>query len=134
MPIQFHPDQGTILICDFSDFKEPEMTKRRPVVVVSPKRGGGSRLCTVVPCSTTPPKTVQPYHYLLSVEPPLPEPYAAQEHWVKADMLYTVSFERLFVPFLGKDSSGKRLYDLRLINPEQLQQIHTCISYSLGIK
>lgn len=28
MAIQFHPDPGTVLICDFTGFREPEMVKR----------------------------------------------------------------------------------------------------------
>src|SRR3546814_14006270 len=38
MPIREHPVTGTILTCDFNvGFTQPEMIKRRPVVVISPK-------------------------------------------------------------------------------------------------
>ncbi|WP_422463325.1 MULTISPECIES: type II toxin-antitoxin system PemK/MazF family toxin [unclassified Endozoicomonas] len=65
MAIKYHPKVGSILMCDFSQgFKEPEMTKKRPVLVVSSirKRGG---LVTVACISTSTPNPVEPYHYLL---------------------------------------------------------------------
>jgi hypothetical protein len=55
MPIQEHPATGTILICDFTGMKEPEMVKRRPVVVISPKIAVRRGLCTVLGLSTVPP-------------------------------------------------------------------------------
>jgi uncharacterized protein YifN (PemK superfamily) len=36
--LKFHPEPGTILICDYSTgFKKPEMVKKRPVVTISPR-------------------------------------------------------------------------------------------------
>ena len=116
MSIPFHPEQGTIVICDFKGFVPPEMVKRRPAVIVSPRLRNRGRLCSIVPLSTTPPKPIAPYHYKLHVDPVLPAPYDAKFHWVKADMVYTVSFDRLFMPFNGKDDSGKRIYDVRIID------------------
>src|SRR3546814_2449978 len=41
-----HPPTGTILTCNFdAGFKEPEMVKRRPVIVVSPKISIRAGLC-----------------------------------------------------------------------------------------
>ena len=49
MAIGEHPAPGTILICDFKQgFREPEMVKQRPVIVLSPKIGIRAKLCTVV--------------------------------------------------------------------------------------
>jgi mRNA interferase MazF len=57
MSLTFHPDAGTIVICDYSTgFQPPEMVKVRPVVVVSPRRRG-SQLVTVVPISRGKPNT-----------------------------------------------------------------------------
>lgn len=95
MSITFHPEQGTIVICDFTGFVVPEMVKRRPAVVISPRLRTRTGLCTVVPLSTTPPAPIAPYHCKLHVTPTLPKPYDAPYHWVKADMVYTVSFARL---------------------------------------
>lgn len=44
-----------VLICDFTTgFQAPEMVKKRPVVVVSPRRRIG-QVCTVVPLSSVAP-------------------------------------------------------------------------------
>lgn len=133
MAIQFHPEQGTIVICDFAGFVSPEMIKRRPAVVVSPRLRRRNGLCTVVPLSTTPPDPICPYHFKLHVTPVLPAPYNADFHWVKADMLYTVAFSRLHIPFDGKDALGKRNYDLRVIDAADLLKIQECILHGLGL-
>jgi uncharacterized protein YifN (PemK superfamily) len=133
MAIQFHPNQGTIVICDFNGFVPPEMVKRRPAIVVSPRFRTRNGLCTVVPLSTTPPSEIAPYHFQLHVTPVLPKPYASNFHWVKADMLYTVSFNRLSLPFDGKDASGNRNYDLRVIDEADLLKIQACMLHALGL-
>ena len=54
MALKYPPKVGTLWICDFNTgFKPPEMIKRRPVVVISPRRS--TELCTIVPLSTTVP-------------------------------------------------------------------------------
>ena len=133
MAIQFHPEQGTILICDFQGFKAPEMVKRRPVVVVSPRLHRRGNLCSIVPLSTTPPQQMAPYHFRLHTTPALPAPYDADFHWVKADMIYTVSFSRLFLPFDGKDEGGNRIYDVRVVDQADLLQIQQCVLHGLGL-
>ena len=133
MTISFHPAQGTILIYDFRGFLEPEIVKRRPVIAVSPKFKDRHGLCTIVPLSTSPPRPIRNYHYRLRTDPPMPAPYSSEWQWVKADMLYTVSFERLHLPFDSKDAGGKRIYDMRTISPEDLEKIQQCIRYGLGL-
>jgi uncharacterized protein YifN (PemK superfamily) len=63
----------------------------------------------------------------------LPAPYNAVFHWVKADMLYTVAFSRLHLPFDGKDVSGKRNYDVRVIDPADLLKIQEAVLHGLGL-
>jgi uncharacterized protein YifN (PemK superfamily) len=133
MAIHYHPDQGTILICDFVGFVKPEMQKRRPVVVVSPRLRNRTGLCVVVPMSTTDPIKIEPYHHKLHTIPPLPEPYSSPSHWVKADMIYTVAFERLSLMTGGKDVSGKRIYDDRVIDKADLLKIQACILHGIGL-
>jgi uncharacterized protein YifN (PemK superfamily) len=133
MALQFHPEQGTIVICDFHGLVSPEMVKRRPAVVVSPRLRRREGLCAIVPLSTTPPNPVEPYHFKLHVTPPLPPPYNANFHWVKGDMLYTVSFDRLNLPFAGKTPSGKRNYDVRIVDPADLIKIQDCMLHALGL-
>ncbi len=133
MAIQFHPEQGTIVICDFKGLVPPEMVKRRPVVIVSPRLRHRGKLCAVVPLSTTPPTHIAPYNYKLHINPVLPHPYDAKFHWVKADMIYTISFDRLSLPFGDKDANGKRMYDVRVIDKDDLIKIQQCLLHGLGL-
>lgn len=111
MGIPFHPQTGTIVICDYkSGFIVPEMVKRRPAIIISPRFRNRDCLCTVVPLSTTPPIPVMPYNYRIRVSPALPSPYDSEFHWVKADMISTVCLKRLFLPHRGKNAQGKRNY------------------------
>ncbi len=132
MPLSFHPEIGTIVICDF-DGIEPEMVKRRPAIVISPRFRDRGRLCTVVPFSTTPPKPVMPYHYKLELDRPLPPPYNSPFQWVKGDMLATVSFNRLSLPYIAKDNRGKRQYDVRVIEGADFYKITECVLHALAL-
>jgi uncharacterized protein YifN (PemK superfamily) len=133
--IQIHPNIGAVLRCDYEPgFKTPEMIKRRPVIVVSPRLRNRDGLCTVVPLSGTQPSKVMPYHCQVVFDPPLPPPYDSGSHWVKADMIATVGFHRLYPLVMGKDQYGKRKYDNRLIDKDKLQEIHACIRHALGME
>lgn len=133
MAIQFYPQPGAVLICDFNGFVEPEMIKRRPVVVIGPRLRNRGNLVNIVPLSTVHPGDVAEHHHKLVIDPPLPAPYNEPFHWVKADMVYTVGFQRLFVPSLGKDGNGKRLYDQRVLEKKQLDAILACVLYGIGL-
>ena len=133
MAIQFHPQPGTVLICDFDGLKEPEIIKRRPVVVLGPRLRNRGNLVTVVPFSTQRPADVCEFHFKLAIDPVLPAPYHEPFHWVKADMIYTVGFHRLFVPQLGKDARGNRQYDLRVLEKSELDAIMSCVLHGLGL-
>ena len=73
------------------------------------------------------------YHCRLDFDPLLPAPYNEPQMWVKADMVYTVAFQRLFVPQLGKDATGKRQYDLRVIEKPQLDMVLACVLHGIGL-
>lgn len=94
MPLHgFYPKPGHILLCDFGrGFVAPEMVKTRQVVVISPATTHIRRLCTVVPLSTTAPSPEEDWHYLIKKNHRAED---IQQVWVKGDMLYTVSFDRL---------------------------------------
>ena len=133
MPLQYHPKIGTVVICDYqTGFHPPEMQKRRPVVIISPRLRQRNDLCTVVPLSTTPPNPSCDFHCVLSGLG-LPSPYDAQDHWVKADMLATVGFQRLQLPFVGR-GSGTRKYVTKIISDEQLAMVKCCVLHALGMK
>lgn len=134
MAIHEHPVLGTILICDFdSGFRQPEMVKRRPVVVISPKIGARPGLCTVVALSTTPPEPPQSFHCKITVDPPLPAPFDSPENWVKGDMIYSVGFHRLDFVRLDKDRNGKRIYRYKPLSAEDIRKIRECVLWGLGI-
>ncbi len=132
MALLFHPNPGTILVCDFRGYVAPEMVKARPVIVISPRLRNRDGLCTVVPLSTTPPHPVELYHCEIEFDRPLPG-WSAQKCWVKGDMIATVSFERLSLFRVGKDHAGKRKYLKISIKPVELQIVKTCVLHGLGL-
>ena len=134
MTIHYHPSPGTILICDYSKgFVPPEMVKRRLAVIISPRLRKRDGLCTVVPFSSVMPNQIMPYHHKIVMDPLLPAPYNNKIQWVKADMLATVSFKRLNLPFKKKDSDGKREYDIRIIDDADFLKIKMCVLHALGM-
>jgi len=132
--ILYHPQVGTILRVDLNEgFRPPEIGKRRPAIVIAPQLAGRGNLCTIVPLSTTPPKPPRAYHCQLELDPPLPEPYHAPVMWAKADMVLSVAFHRLKLLERGKDATGQRIYDVRVLSPDKLEEIRACIRHSLGL-
>lgn len=131
MALPFFPPPGQIVICDFDGLKEPEIVKRRPAIVISPRKRGGPQLCTVVPISTTDPVPELPHHYRLDIAPSLPPPYSEQSVWVKCDMIYTVGHHRLNLPFY-KDASGRRQFVNQYVNQDDLEAIQRCVLTALG--
>lgn len=134
MPIKEHPYIGSILMCDFNaGFREPEMIKRRPVVVLSPKIAARPGLCTVVALSDTAPNRVMPYHCQIDIRRPLPESFNSNGVWVKGDMLYAVGFHRLDFIRRGKDLRGKRDYHYEPLSQENIRKIRECVLRGLGL-
>lgn len=122
------------LICDYNTgFIAPEMVKRRPVVVISPRLRNRPNLCTIVPLSGTVPDREQEYHCCIEMEPPLPKPWDSKWFWVKADMIATVSFSRLELVRGPKDFEGKRKYIQRNVGRENLLRIRRCVLCALGL-
>ena len=136
MVLKYHPEPGTILMCAFDDLglREPEMVKFRPALVISPRLKRRSDLLVVAPLSTTEPTEVMPYHSVLELNPPLPSPWANPTMWVKADMLYTVRFERLQLIRTGRDHTGRRKYLTRQISLGQLKDVRRCVLNGLGMQ
>lgn len=134
MAIREHPDTGTVLMCDFGPgFKNPEMDKRRPVVVLSPKIKARHHLCTVVSLSTTAPDPVMPYHAQIDLRPRLPQRMQSDGVWVKGDMVNAVRFQRLDFIRRGKDADGKRIYLYEPISNENLRIIRQCVLRAMGM-
>lgn len=134
MAIKYHPDRGTVLICDFKGLIHPEMNKRRPVIVISsPPRRESNRLCTIVALSNTPPNPKMMYNGKIIIEPPLPKPYDKLDTWIKGDMVYRMSFDRLNLIFKGKDSDGKRIYYTNKLSCNDLKEIENCVLSGIGL-
>ena len=88
MPLMYYPQPGEILVCDYSTgFIVPEMTKPRPVVIVSPRLRRRADLVAVVPLSTTAPEPVEAHHCSIHLADPLPPPFDNPNMWAKCDML-----------------------------------------------
>ena len=136
MALKFHPKPGTILMCDFdTGFQVPEMVKNRPVIVLSPKRKRCSGLCTVVAISTREPDEIDNWCYQLPKESiPNLRFYQGKTSWVKGDMVYRVSFNRLNLIKVGKDkNSGNRLYFDQSLEPNQLKHVYSCVLNALNL-
>lgn len=130
-PLPYHPSTAEVLVCDYCNLVDPEMSKVRLVVVVSPKFLNRPGLCTVVPLSTDAPKNPTGYHVLLDKDP---HPKSSGKPvWAKCDMLMTVSFARLTKYYLGRDESGKRNYVDMAVSQKEFGLIRQGILYSLGM-
>lgn len=133
MALKFHPRPGTLLICNFdTGFRRPEMVKKRPVVVISPRRRRSSGLCTVVPLSTRVPDTVQRFHHRLETVS-LPPGLRTENTWAKCDMVTTVSMNGLDRVLTGRDRDGKRMYVADQVTEEDLSGIREGVMFALGL-
>lgn len=103
----------------------PEMIKKRPVVVVSPRFRNREKLCTVIPLSSVQPAPLEPFHHELSVGayPPARGPI-----WAKCDMMATVSLSRL-----DRVKVGHRNYQTFMMPAADMQAIRRCILHALGL-
>jgi mRNA interferase MazF len=134
MALAEHPAIGLVLTCNFEPgFRAPEMVKRRPVVVISPKMRGRPDLCTVVALSMTAPIPPLACHAQIDITPPLPSHYESCGVWVKGDMVYTVALHRLDFIRLPKDQNGKRRYYLHSLSHDNLQKIRRCVLHGIGL-
>ncbi len=135
MTISYHPNAGEIFICKYpKDFKAPEMVKTRPVVVISPNFKNRGQLVTVVPLSTTEPRSIMPYHCRILLNIPLPEPWDKNPFWAICDHAMTVGFERLSLINLGKDQYGKRKYYRFKLDSSVLRDIRIAVARGIGLK
>jgi mRNA interferase MazF len=130
MAITFHPNRGTILMCDFSGFREPEMVKTRPVVVLS---GKGVGLITIVPLSTVQPEPLEKWHHEMNPKS-LPENLRDRTCWAKCDMIATLSAERMDLIRTGRGPDGRRTYYSARISAADLAAIELCVIEHLHMK
>jgi mRNA interferase MazF len=134
VPIQFAVAPGTILLCDYSGgFQLPEMVKRRPAIVVSPRLPRRDGLCAVVPLSTSPPEHELGYVVRLELPVSLPEPFDEQVMWAKCDMLATVGFLRLDLFRGPRLQGGKRQYIHPKLSNDDMRRVRAGMLHALGL-
>jgi len=132
MTITFHPEPRMVLICNFdTGFQPPEMTKRRPVVVLSPRRHN-AQTCIVVPLSSTPPVPPEAYHHLLE-EASLPKELRHSPAWAKCNMIAAVALDRLDRVRDGRDDLGRRKYVAKCVSDADFAAIRAAVQVALGI-
>ena len=121
-------------MCDFNTgFREPEMVKRRPVFVLSPKITARINLCTIIALSTTPPEPIMPYHAIIKLPDNFPEWLREKQMWLKGDMIYTASFMRLDFIKSDKAKSGKRIYIYKPLDCETIKTVEKCVLNGIGL-
>ncbi len=121
-----------ILLCDYSGFKAPEMVKKRPVVVLCRKDARRYGVCTIVPLSTSAPRTMLPYQPKIRMPVRLPPPFESEDCWVKADMINTVSYERLN-HFREMDATGRWVLMSPVIGSEIYSLIQASVTELLSL-
>ncbi len=118
-------------MCDFKGMIEPEMVKRRPVIITNAPRKG--RLAQVVCLSTKEP--VPKYQHHMKIEDkylPRDKFFQDKETWLKGDMIYTVSYDRLDYIRIGKDN-GKRVYFTSCLSRENMKEVYTKILHGMNL-
>lgn len=138
MPIKYPPYSGQFLICDYRGFVEPEMVKRRPVIVISPRDRLGYNLVHVIPLSTTAPIPVQSHHITIAMPPRLVgreigEMVIAEFSWAKCDLINTVSFSRLELIPIGRNAAGDRIYSSDRVPNDVLTNLRKSAAKRMGI-
>lgn len=127
MGLQFHPRAGQIFVCDFSGFREPEMIKPRPVIVVSPRLPYRSDIVAVVPISLTEPRHALPFCYRLSRNYH-PEESDDLPSWAKADMVMNLGLYRL-----SAFKVGRRQYAYPTLTEGDLRAVRHAVLCGLGL-
>jgi len=138
MPLKYSPRSGQILRCDFSQgFKKPEITKLRPVIVLAchpvmnPQSNG---VVSVVCLSTREPNPEKGWHRKIDSRfmPNIPF-FIGKDTWLKGDLVYSVSFERLNAYYEGRDEKGRRKYYTQVIGRDEMNEIRQCVRLGINL-
>lgn len=135
MGIKYSVGVGTVLLCDYSrgGFVPPEMVKKCPAVVISPRLPHRDGLCSVIPLSQTEPDHDVGYVVRIAFADPLPYPFPHSVFWAKCDMIATVSFDRLDLFQTARDQSGKRKYLHPKLTAEDVSRVRTGVLRAIGM-
>jgi uncharacterized protein YifN (PemK superfamily) len=130
VPVNFVPERGRILICDFDMARiHPENSKVRRAVVMSPRsynarHGNGPGRCVVVPFSVTQPKVIQPSDIFFAAGT-----YGAltKDTWANCDSVMAVSHARLDRVYIGHGSHSEEL-----LSVDDLKRLEAGLRHALG--
>lgn len=127
MALNFYPRPGQVFVADFTDLREPEICKVRPVIVISPRLPYRSSLSAVVPISLTPPSHNLPFCFRLSKN------YHPNEQddlpcWAKCDLVMNVALRRL-----TSFKVGRRKYVTPTLSPDDLNGVRHAVLCGLGL-
>ncbi|MFX4086176.1 type II toxin-antitoxin system PemK/MazF family toxin [Sphingobium yanoikuyae] len=132
MPLPYHPRPGTIVICDYaSGFRAPEMLKKRLAITISPKLKKRNDLVTVVPLSATLPTPICDWHCQVDIA--APEPWGEIPRWAKCDMLATVGYARLNLPYEKHPVTGTRRYVQIELPQEIVERLRAAAGKAIGL-
>jgi mRNA interferase MazF len=125
-PLPFFPHAGTVLVADFRGFEPPELNKKRPVIVISPRLPHRSELVAIVPISTTAPSFDVPYVCRLSRNyAPWGDPQTVT--WAKCDLVMNIGLARL-----EAFKVDRRKYMTPRLTPEDLFAVRAAVLRGLG--
>jgi uncharacterized protein YifN (PemK superfamily) len=130
MSLPYQPRASYVVMCDFTGFVAPEMVKYRDVVVLAPNKQN-NKLVTVVPLSTTPPKTVERHHHLLASNP-RPHGDQLEQVWAKCDMVYTVALARLDSYFTHTRRGGRQTVNSK-VSATDFAAIRAGVAFALNL-
>jgi uncharacterized protein YifN (PemK superfamily) len=135
MPINFVPERGRILMCDYDMARvPPEMEKTRRAVVISPRsynarHGRGPGRCIVVPFSATNPA------WRIT---PADVPFDANSYecltvatWAVCSAIMSVSHDRLDrVPIFRRHMPPR--FSAELLKPDDMRRIELGLRHATG--
>lgn len=125
MALYKQPDIGSIVMCDFTGYIEPEIIKVRPVIVIA-KHPHNSKLITIVPLSTTKPSELANFHFQMI------SPIDRKTAWAKCDLIYSISIERLNKIKVIKGRT--KTWEILKVTDTQLTSIKTAVANHLKIQ
>lgn len=74
-----------------------------------------------------------PYNKKIKIPFELPRSWGDKERWICGDMVNAVGFHRVDLLRLGKDKSGKRVYQMRTLPDELFRTVRQCALHGMGL-
>ena len=73
------------------------------------------------------------FHAKLEFNPPYSPKFPERYMWIKGDMIYSVSLDRLTRPHI-KNYEGKREYPIRILSDQDMRLVMKCVLCGIGYK